>query len=104
MVQWDHKIRESGGEESLIGDAHKTPLALMMDEGVEPRDEDTSRSSVTGMPEAHSSRVTLRSPDHGAYHLGQVMPHTLRQSEVGPSPQSTFRCWETGSGTEDMLV
>ena len=32
--------------------AHKTPLGLMMDEGVEPRDEDTRRSSVTSMPEA----------------------------------------------------
>ena len=38
--------------DSLLGMHHKTPLALMMDEGVEPRDEDTSRSSVTGMAEA----------------------------------------------------
>ena len=30
---------------------HKTPLALMMDEVVEPRDKDISRSSVTWMPE-----------------------------------------------------
>ena len=44
MVQWNHKIRESGGEESLLVDAHKTPLALMMDEGVEPSDEDTISS------------------------------------------------------------
>ena len=62
MVQWNHKIRESGGEESLLVDAHKTPLALMMDEGVEPSDEDTIsslRRSVTWMPEAHNSRVTF---------------------------------------------
>ena len=39
--------RKCRREESLLGHAHKTPLALMMDEGVEPRDEDTSRSSVT---------------------------------------------------------
>ena len=38
--------------DSLLGVHHKTPLALMMDEGVEPRDEDTPRSSVTWMPEA----------------------------------------------------
>ena len=38
--------------DSLLGVHHKTQLALMMDEGVEPRDEDTSRSSVTGMAEA----------------------------------------------------
>ena len=31
--------------DSLLGVHHKTPLALMMDEGVEPRDEDTSRLS-----------------------------------------------------------
>ena len=38
--------------DSLLGVHHKTPLALMMDEGVEPRDEDTCRSSVTGMAQA----------------------------------------------------
>ena len=55
--------RKCRREESLVGDA---PLALMMDEGVEPRDEDTCRSSVTWMPDAHSSRVTLRSLENVA--------------------------------------
>jgi len=58
--------RKCRREESLLGDAPEDSTGLMMDEGVEPRDEDTPRSSVTWMPDAHSSRVTLRSLDHVA--------------------------------------